>query len=399
MRHGTVSENPPTEGKGEPARAGGVNAGGEASLRMDGVYSDLFEICPLGIIAAEIDTGMIVFANSAAREMFGYDEDEFAHMRFLDLHPPESRNRVLEVFAKQARGELRLAPDLPCVRKDGALFHAEISMGKASTKIRGKECNLGFFSDTTELKECEKKLRDMIIECAESNVELARSNAELQQFAYVASHDLQEPLRMISSYVQLLAKRYQGRLDQDADEFIAYAVEGTERMQRLINDLLSYSRVDSRGKQFKQTDFAAMCRQVLANLKMSIDESAATVTCGDLPTVLGDEEQLIQLLQNLISNAIKFHSEAPPRVHISAEKRDNEWLFAVADNGIGIAPEHAQRIFVIFEKLHSQANYPGTGVGLAVCKRIVERHGGRIWVESELGKGSTFYFTIPIRQQ
>lgn len=225
--------------------------------------------------------------------------------------------------------------------------------------------------------------------------ELARSNTELQQFAYIASHDLQEPLRMVTSYLQLLERRYKGRLDASADDFIAFAVDGATRMKALINDLLTYSRVGTHGKSFERTNCTTVVKRAIANLKIAIEESQATITYDPLPEVLGDAIQLTQLFQNLISNAIKFHSEAPPVIQIRAELQAREWLFSVQDNGIGIEPQYAEQIFVIFQRLHRRTDYSGTGIGLAVCKKIVERHGGRIWVQSELGQGATFYFTLP----
>ncbi|MBK8379537.1 MAG: hypothetical protein IPL14_16905 [Nitrospira sp.] len=228
----------------------------------------------------------------------------------------------------------------------------------------------------------------------ESVSELGRSNADLQQFAYVASHDLQEPLRMVSSYTQLIARRYKGKLDADADEFIAFAVDGANRMQRLILDLLAYSRVNTAGRQFEPTAMETVLKAALNNLTDAVKESQAIITHDPLPAVMGDDKQLAQLFQNLLSNAVKFGGAQPPRIHISAKQTDGEWLFSVRDHGIGLDPQYADRIFVIFQRLHTRAEYPGTGIGLAICKKIVERHGGRIWVESELGKGATFYFTL-----
>ncbi len=229
--------------------------------------------------------------------------------------------------------------------------------------------------------------------------ELARSNAELEQFAYVASHDLQEPLRMVASFTQLLGKRYRGKLDQDADEFIGFAVDGANRMQRLINDLLAYSRVGTRGKPLGPTDCNVVFKQARDNLAKAIEESSAVIYQDPLPVVAADEVQLLQVFQNLIANAIKFHGPEPPQIQVTAARRDHERIFAIKDNGIGIAPEHQKRIFAIFQRLHHRSEYPGTGIGLAICKKIVERHGGRIWVESQLGKGSTFYFSLPEVEQ
>ncbi|MEH1937355.1 MAG: GAF domain-containing protein [Nostoc sp.] len=241
--------------------------------------------------------------------------------------------------------------------------------------------------------------------------ELARSNAELEQFAYVASHDLQEPLRMVTSYLQLLERRYKNQLDANADQFITYAVDGAGRMQTLINDLLNYSRVSSRGQPFMLVDCSVVLEQAIANLQIAIADSRAIVTHNPLPEVMADTTQLIQVFQNLIANAIKFCRHQQPRIHIGVARADvnldaeslnvipsvDEWLFWVRDNGIGLESEYAERIFIIFQRLHRRDKYPGTGIGLAICKKIIERHGGRIWVESKPGQGSTFYFTIPDR--
>jgi light-regulated signal transduction histidine kinase (bacteriophytochrome) len=240
----------------------------------------------------------------------------------------------------------------------------------------------------------EKRLRD---ENKQGQDELARSNRDLEQFAYVASHDLQEPLRMVATYTQLLAERYQDKLDADADKYIHYAVDGALRMQVLVRDLLAFSRVGRQGTELAETDCNKVMETVLQNLESAIQDSGARVRYKPLPTVTADGSQLLQVLQNLIANAMKFHGEDAPVIQISCEKKGRDWVFSVADNGIGIAPEHAETIFVIFKRLHTRTEYPGSGIGLSICKKIVEHHGGRIWVESAPGHGCTFYFTIPVQ--
>jgi light-regulated signal transduction histidine kinase (bacteriophytochrome) len=226
--------------------------------------------------------------------------------------------------------------------------------------------------------------------------ELARSNAELEQFAYVASHDLQEPLRMVSSYVQLFEKRYRGQVDEQADKYIRYAVEGARRMQTLIAGLLEYSRMGRQDTQPVRVSAEVALDQALANLRSALDEAAVEVTHDPLPEVVADVAQLGQVFQNLVGNAVKFRRrDVPLRVHVGAESQDGVHRFAVQDNGIGIRSEYAERVFVIFQRLHTRAEYPGTGIGLAICKKVVERYGGRIWFESSLGAGTTFYFTLP----
>jgi PAS domain S-box-containing protein len=243
--------------------------------------------------------------------------------------------------------------------------------------------------DITPLKQAEAELESRADE-------LARSNAELEQFAYVASHDLQEPLRMVVSYLQLLSRRYKGKLDADAEEFIHYAVDGSIRMKGLINDLLTYSRVTTAPKNFQPVNMEEVMQDILISLKAAIDESGARVVFKGLPTVTGEPRQLRQLLQNLVGNAVKYHGKEPPLVQISAQKNKRFWEFAVRDNGIGILPEYQERIFVIFQRLHTREEYSGSGIGLAICKKIVERHKGRIWIESDPEQGSCFYFTLPV---
>jgi light-regulated signal transduction histidine kinase (bacteriophytochrome) len=226
--------------------------------------------------------------------------------------------------------------------------------------------------------------------------ELKRSNDELQQFAYVASHDLQEPLRMVASYTQLLASRYQGRLDSDADDFIAFAVDGCNRMQRLIQDLLAYSRAGASGKALREISGDDALNGALANLRVTIEQSGAVVTHDPLPALRTDDTQLAQVFQNLVGNAIKYRSAEVPHIHVSATKNNgHEWRFSVRDNGLGIDPQYFERIFVLFQRLHRREEFEGTGIGLAVCKKILDRLGGRIWVESQPGMGSTFYFALP----
>jgi len=259
---------------------------------------------------------------------------------------------------------------------------------------------LNILDDLNQSREELQKAHDVLeVRVVERTAELARSNAELEQFAYIASHDLEEPLRMVSSYVQLLERRYGGKLDQDADEFIGFASEGALRMQRLINDLLAYSRVGTRGKSFEAVNLETALAQALENLQLAIKERNAVVTHDPLPVAYGDIGQLTQVFQNLIDNAIKFHGEKPPRVHISARLDGSECVCRVKDNGIGIAPEYLNKLFLLFQRLHTRKEYPGTGIGLAICKRIMERHGGKIWVESKLGEGSTFCFRIPTTQR
>jgi len=338
------------------------------------------------------------FCNRAALKMLGYQtEDEvlgknmhqLVHHTQADGSPqPQETCRLLTTLRD---GQSLFVEDQVLWRADGTSFPADM----ASFPIRrGGTINGAVisFHDISERKQAQQVL-------TKKTEDLARSNAELEQFAYVASHDLQEPLRMVGSYTQLLARRYKGKLDQDADEFIAFAVDGANRMQRLINDLLTFSRVGTRGKPFEAVDCNALLKDVLDNLQLSIAESGTTVTSDELPTLMADDTQLTQLFQNLIGNAIKFHGEQMPHIHISARRQGDNWIFSVRDNGIGIAPEFFERIFVIFQRLHGRDEYPGTGIGLSVCKRIVERHGGHIWVESEPGKGSVFYFTLPVTRE
>ena len=328
--------------------------------------------------------GQFEFVNEAYCQMSGYSREALLDgMRIADIEAkltaPELGAQIRELITV---GHDRF--DTRHRRKDGSIFDVEISVNYLQHPRPRLFC---FIRDITERQRSAEEL--------EARTEsLARSNAELEQFAYVASHDLQEPLRMVSSYTQLLSRRYRGKLDTDADEFIAYAVDGANRMQKLINDLLAYSRVGTRGKPFAPVDCGVCVAQVLLNLALLVEDVKAQVTYADLPVIIGDEVQLAQLFQNLIGNALKFRGTAPPQVSVTAEWREGLWLFAVRDNGIGIAAEYFERIFVIFQRLHNRDQYPGTGIGLAICKKIVGRHGGQIWVESTPGQGTTFFFTL-----
>ncbi|HMD96803.1 MAG TPA: PAS domain S-box protein [Terriglobia bacterium] len=338
------------------------------------------------IVGKTVD-GIITSWNRSAQQLYGFSPEEALGQPVSIIIPPE-RSAELEEILHAIRDEGRVKHvETVRLRKDGTRVDVSVTASPirdAEGKVIGAS---SIVRDITERKQIEAAL-------AKRAEELARSNAELERFAYVASHDLQEPLRMVASFTQLLAKRYRGKLDGEADEFIGYAVDGARRMQVLINDLLTYSRVGTRGKDFNPTNCEAVLEVALENLKNAIEETGAVVSHDPLPTVRADETQLFQLIQNLVGNALKFHGSAPPRVHVSAQEVDGEWRFSVRDDGIGIDPQHAERIFVIFQRLHTAAEYPGTGIGLAIAKKIVERHGGRIWVESEPGHGATFYFTL-----
>jgi PAS domain S-box-containing protein len=338
--------------------------------------------------------GELTFMNPAAAKMLGMDGEQIVGKPVLHI----LRHRKLDgtffahdsllLLATLQDGSLRQGEDALFWRTDGTSFPVDY----LSTAIYEREQVIGAvvsFRDVTTRKQAQEVL-------AKRTVQLERSNTELERFAYVASHDLQEPLRMITGYTNLLSKRYRGKLDADADEFIGFAVDGANRMRVLINDLLTYSRVSSQGRKPAPTDCELVLRQTLTGLALAIEESAAKVTHDPLPTVNGDDVQLGQLFQNLIGNALKYRNGHGPSVHVGCEWREADWLLSVRDNGIGINPRFAEKIFVIFQRLHTREEYPGTGIGLAVCKRIVERHGGKIWVESEPGKGSTFYFTLPV---
>lgn len=351
-----------------------------------------------------------VFFSHQWKTMLGYADHEVG--KTLDewntrIHP-DDREQCYADLNRHLNGETSIYQNEHRVRCKNGSYKWILDRGKVVERDQaGQPLRvIGTHADITERKRTEDTLRHLN-EILETKVqartqeleqraqELVRSNAELEQFAYVASHDLQEPLRTISSYTELLAEDYRDRLDDEADEYINFIVDGATRMQQLIKDLLAFSRVGTRGKAFAPTNCESILQKVLMNLQLAILECQAVVTYDTLPTVVADKSQIYQLFQNLISNAFKFRSQESPRIHISATLKQNEWEFCIQDNGIGIASEYFEQIFEIFQRLHSRRHYEGTGIGLAICRKIVQRHGGRIWIDSAPGQGACFYFTIP----
>jgi PAS domain S-box-containing protein len=340
------------------------------------------------IITESVD-GIITSWNKGAEIIYGYLAEEVLGKNFSILEPDNFKGEIKQFSEKIKTGEKIEHYETSRLKKDGTIINVSVSLSPVFDTSGKLVALSAIVRDITERKKAGEILKSKL-------EELARSNEELEQFAYVSSHDLQEPLRMISSYLQLLQRRYQGSLDDKADKYIYYAVDGASRMQNLINDLLEFSRVTTRARDPVPMDSEFILDQVLSNLEVFIEENEATVSHCSLPEVMADYSQMVQVFQNLIINGIKFRSEEAPQIHISAEKKESEWVFSVQDNGIGIDPQYSKKIFEVFKRLHKKEEYPGTGIGLAICKKIVERHGGRIWVESELDKGSTFYFTLPI---
>jgi PAS domain S-box-containing protein len=340
--------------------------------------------------------GRITAWNRGAELMYGYSEEEALAMNVESLTAPGKVDEQRDFVRRLVAGEAITSFETQRVTNDGRILDVWMTVTKLVDKA-GKPIGIASTErDITQRKRAEEKQREELERRVEQRTAaLERSNKELEQFAYVASHDLQEPLRMVASYTQLLERRYKDQLDDTAREFIAFAVDGANRMQRLINDLLAYSRVQTRAGEPELVELSHVLGQARANLATAIEESGALVTNDGLPVVMADPAQLLSVLQNLIGNAVKFHGEEPPHVHVSARESDSEVEISVRDNGIGIRKEHQERIFLIFQRLHNRKDYPGTGIGLALCKRIVERHGGRIWVESEEGGGATFTFTLP----
>jgi PAS domain S-box-containing protein len=367
-----------------------VRKAAEAHLaRMEGRYRGLLEAAPDAMVVVD-QAGEIVLLNVQAEKQFGYRRDELLGQKVKNLIPEGFAERLLadglrsveDALAQQIGAGIELTGR----RKNGSDFPIEIMLSPLES-AEGILVTVAI-RDITARKEAEAHLLQKMDE-------LNRSNEELQQFAYVASHDLQEPLRMVASYTQLLSRRYKGKLDSDADEFIAFAVDGASRMQRLIQDLLAYSRVGTRVSDLRDTSSEEALEQAIINLRGAIQESGAQITHGPLPSVLADEMQLTQLFQNLVGNGIKYQNPGVPRIHVSAARNGGKkWIFSVSDNGLGIDSQYFEKIFGLFQRLYKREEFAGTGIGLAICKKIVERHGGSISVESQLGQGSTFHFAL-----
>jgi PAS domain S-box-containing protein len=351
----------------------------------------------------------IVYMSPSSEKITGYGPQEFMNNPDLltNIIHPEDRPLFLN-HIKNLQDASHEGMEFKIVSKSGQIrWLAHIcSPLYMQHKFLGRRISNRDITDRKNAEEELRKYREHLEELVEQRTaelkkmadELTRSNKDLKEFAYVVSHDLKEPLQVIKGFLMLFEKRYKDKLDEKANEIIRFTVDGAKRMQELIKDLLEYSQVGTKGKEFNPADCSLILNKAISNLKVSIEESGAVVTHDTLPTVTADAIQLSRLFQNLIGNAIKFHGSEAPMVHISTERKGDEWLFSVRDNGIGIDPKFADRIFTVFQRLHSSDEYPGTGIGLAICKKIVEHHGGRIWVESEPGKGATFYFTIPERQ-
>jgi PAS domain S-box-containing protein len=361
-----------------------------ALQRSEQAFRTLYQSMRDAFVGVDME-GKIREYNHSYRDLIGYSDEEIPHLTYKDITPEQWHTMEDQIVAKQimAHGYSDVY-EKEYRRKDGTIVPIELST-MLTRDEQGQPTGMwAIIRDISARKQAEQALHVAM-------EELTRSNEDLEQFAYVASHDLQEPLRGVIGMVQLLQQRYQGQLDARADQYIRLAVESATRMQALINDLLMFSRVQRHGQPFVTVAVEKALGDALANLQVAITECSAEITHDALPTILADPTQIAQLFQNLIGNAIKFRDEVPPRIHIGASRRADAWCFAVRDNGIGIAPDYFERIFVIFQRLHPRQAYPGTGIGLALCKKIVERHGGQIWVESHLGHGATFFFTIPDR--
>ncbi|MCE5301127.1 MAG: PAS domain S-box protein [Spirochaetia bacterium] len=368
-----------------------MNVAAAAALRRSqGNYEEIFNSVSDAIFIFDAKTFMVKDVNRSCCEMYGFEKEKFLLNTAQSKGVPEegySIDKAHDYFVKASAGKPQVF-EWKAKKSSGMVFWIEISLKKA--RIEGDEVLLAVIHDIDYRKKSQEKT-DMLIE------KLERSNRDLQDFAYAASHDLKEPLRMVSSYVQLIEKKYKGKLDNDADEFIGYAVNGAKNMQRLIDDMLAFSRLGTRGAEFENVDTAALIKEIETGIKFKIAEKNGVIEVFDLPVINADPTQIRQVFQNMITNALKFSKpDVPPVIKISAEKDGGFWKFAVADNGIGIDTKYYDRIFIIFQKLHPKEQYEGTGIGLTIVKKIIERHGGRVWLESMPGEGTTFYFTVKV---
>jgi PAS domain S-box-containing protein len=361
----------------------------QAALSSAELFRQLLESAPDAIVGIGRD-GRIAFVNAQTEKLFGYPRDELVGEAVEKLVPERYHGahggHRSGYFTDPRTRPMGAGLDLYGLRSDGTEFPAEISLSSIETE--DGLLATAAIRDITDRKRAERDL-------ARHAAELQRSNVELSQYAYVASHDLQEPLRMVVTYTDRLAEHLDGQLGAREQEWADYVVEGASRMQLLIEGLLEFSRVRPEEAEFVEIDCAVVMRRALANLQAAIEESGAVITHDPLPTISADAVQLLQLFQNLIANALKFRGDAPPLVHVGCERAGADWHFWVADNGIGIDPADVDRIFVLFKRLHSKDDYAGAGIGLALCKKIVEAHHGRIWVQSERGAGATFHWSVP----
>jgi PAS domain S-box-containing protein len=372
-----------------------ITARREAEERLresEELFRKTFELAASGVAHVSLD-GKFMRVNRSLAEMLGYGEAELIGRSVKEISHAEDRDVTDAQRALIRAGQRESVRfEKRYLKKNGQVVWVSLGVALVRDAHGTPQYEVAIFDDITERKQAEAALR-------EAHEELKRSNSELEQFAYVASHDLQEPLRMVSSYTQLLGRRYKESFDADAKEFMGYIVDGAARMKQLIEDLLAYSRVGTKGREFTLVELERALRRALANLKAAIDDSGATITHDPLPTIAADEVQLAQVFQNLMGNALKFRSQRAPRIHVAVEDRGESYELSVRDNGIGIEPQYFERIFMVFQRLHNKGEYPGTGIGLAIVKKVIERHGGHIRVESTPGEGSAFIFTLPKNQK
>ncbi|MGB9980522.1 PAS domain-containing sensor histidine kinase [Methanobacterium sp.] len=369
---------------------GAYKALSESEEKFRGIVNNANDMITLSKVKENGAIGKFIEVNEVGTKLLGYNKDEFLNMTPHDLVHPDTNVSASEIaFEMSEKGHARHESIL--IAKDGSRIPFEVATH--FFKLKGKDVVLAVSRDISERKNAEKQLKQSI-------QELERSNKELRSFAYITSHDLQEPLRTMGNYAGLLKMRYEGKFDQDADDFIEYIISGAQRMKDMIQGLLDYSQVGTKEEEFTEFNSQEALDNALINLHSSIKECSAEITHDNLPIITANKDQISRVFQNFIGNALKFRKdESMPKIHISAKKEDNEYIFSVSDNGIGLEEQYKDRIFEIFKRLHTIGEYKGAGIGLAIVKRIIEQHGGRIWVESEFGNGSTFYFTIPFKSK